>query len=297
MKTSGAIKSIPKKHSLVITGTPLENNLRELYSIMQFVDPRLLSPQWEFSMNHCTFDKSKKNKITGCFNLQALKEKLSAVVIRREKRAVLDQLPPVREHNIPIWLSEEQKEIHAGYARIVMMILSKKYLTLTDHQRLFQLFTKMRMVCDSTYLIDRETNISPKLKELSSEDSVDFSRKNKATFFSQLKDMMEGLDEDIFGKDDTPEEEGKPEEKSVYAEFAESETQAEEKTGKIEPAPEDEPVREQTEVLEETLNKGLDFLSGIMQMATGKTLETGEKSITVDKETGEVTMKFKLPGF
>ena len=50
-KTSYAVKSIPKKQSLVITGTPLENNLLDLYSIMNFVDPEVLAPQWEFSMN------------------------------------------------------------------------------------------------------------------------------------------------------------------------------------------------------------------------------------------------------
>ena len=75
-KTANAVKAIPKKHSLVITGTPIENRLIDLYSITQFVDPELLSPLWEFSMNHCYFDKNKKNKITGYYNLQALKEKM-----------------------------------------------------------------------------------------------------------------------------------------------------------------------------------------------------------------------------
>jgi SNF2 family DNA or RNA helicase len=55
--------------------------------------------------------------------------------------------------------------------------------------------------------------------------------------------------------------------------------------------------------MEEVLNQGMQFINGLMSMATGKPLmpdaESGKenKSISVDKETGEVIMKFKLPGF
>lgn len=53
------------------------------------------------------------------------------------------------------------------------------------------------------------------------------------------------------------------------------------------------------EKMEEVLEKGMQFLSGLMAMATGKPLltEEQEKQIHVDRNTGEVTMKFKLPGF
>jgi hypothetical protein len=56
------------------------------------------------------------------------------------------------------------------------------------------------------------------------------------------------------------------------------------------------PVPEPEEI-ETTLNQGMQFLNGIFKMATGKELMTEGKSITVNRETGEVTMKFKLPGF
>ena len=52
----------------------------------------------------------------------------------------------------------------AGIARIIQ----KKFLTAYDMQRLQLLLCNMRMVCDSTYLIDEKTNISPKLQELAS---------------------------------------------------------------------------------------------------------------------------------
>jgi ERCC4-related helicase len=165
-QTSHAVKSIPRKHSLVITGTPIENKLIDLYSIMNFIDPSYLAPLWEFSMNHCLFDKSKKNKINGYYNLQALKKRLGDKIIRREKLEVMEQLPEVQEMTVPIQLSQEQQEMHSGFARSLMPFLNKKHKTIYDMQRIFQILTAMRMVCNSTFLIDKQTHISPKLDEL-----------------------------------------------------------------------------------------------------------------------------------
>lgn len=192
-KTSHAVKSIPKKHSLVITGTPLENKLLDLYSIMNFIDPEVLAPQWEFSMNHCYFDKDKKNLITGYYNLQELKNKLVDYVIRREKADVLKELPAVQEVMVPIELHAAQAEIHAGLARSLAPILHKKHKTVYDMQRIQQILTSMRMVCDSTFLIDKETNHSPKLEELETillEKLNIKNRKRKVIIFSEWKTML-----------------------------------------------------------------------------------------------------------
>ncbi|MBP7866683.1 MAG: DEAD/DEAH box helicase family protein [Acidobacteria bacterium] len=192
-KTAEAVKSIPRKHAIVITGTPLENKLIDLYSIMGFVDPKLLAPLWEFSLNHCIFDKEKKNRVTGYFNLQALKDKLKDTVIRREKREVLSQLPPIRELNVPVTLSAEQAEVHAGFARSVSGILRKKHLTLVDLQRIQKLLLMMRMTCDSTYLVDGKSNFSPKLDELESilAEKLDLvNNRRKVLIFSEWKDML-----------------------------------------------------------------------------------------------------------
>jgi len=51
-KTADAVKSIPRRHAVVLTGTPLENRLEDVYSIVQFIDPQLLSPLWRFTAEH-----------------------------------------------------------------------------------------------------------------------------------------------------------------------------------------------------------------------------------------------------
>lgn len=164
--TANTIKRLHKKHALVITGTPIENRLTDLYSIMQFVDREFLEPLWEFSYQHCYFDLDKKDKITGYYNLQALNDRLKSILLRREKKDVIKELPEVTVHTIPVNLHPDQQSYHASYAKRLAQILSKKYISPYDLQEIMMLLTKMRMTCDSTFLVDRETYASPKLEEL-----------------------------------------------------------------------------------------------------------------------------------
>ena len=91
-KTANSLKKINTKHKLVITGTPIENRLIDIYSIMGIIDPEFLGPLWEFSYQHCLFDPDRHNKINGYYNLQNLNSSLNNILLRREKRKVLDQL-------------------------------------------------------------------------------------------------------------------------------------------------------------------------------------------------------------
>lgn len=165
-KTANTLKRIESSHKLVITGTPIENKLIDIYSIINVIDPYYFGPLWEFSYQHCLFDPEKPNKINGYYNLMNLNKRLSDIIIRREKRKVLDQLPSIQQIDIPLNLSPLQSDLHASYARGLVQIVSKKFLTPFDLQRIQMLMTSMRMVCDSTFLIDPETNESPKLEEL-----------------------------------------------------------------------------------------------------------------------------------
>jgi SNF2 family DNA or RNA helicase len=152
-----------------------------------------LAPLWEFSYQHCYFDVEKKNKITGLYNLQGLKERLKDILIRREKRQVIKELPNVTEVLVPIDLHEDQMMYHAGYAKGVAAILRKKFMTPYDHQRLMLLMNNMRRVCDSTFLIDKKTYISPKLDELRTVllDKLDvLNSDSKIVIFSEWATML-----------------------------------------------------------------------------------------------------------
>jgi superfamily II DNA or RNA helicase len=189
-KTHQAIISIPHEQSLVITGTPLENKLEDIYAIMQFSRPGLLSPLWMFASNHFYLSRSKKNKILGYKNLEPLYEKLKKVVIRRKKEEVFDSLPDQMVNNYFLDLSKEQAEIHTGYVQSLFPIINKKFLTPIDIRKIQQLLLLMRMVCNSTYLIDKMTNISPKLGELTQLlFELVIENKRKIVIFSEWTNM------------------------------------------------------------------------------------------------------------
>ena len=165
-KTAMSIRRLQFKHVLIITGTPIENRLIDIFSLVSAINPYFFGPLWEFSYQHCLFDPEKHNKINGYYNLQSLNKRLEPILIRREKRNVLDQLPDIQQINVPINLSPLQADYHASYVRGIANIIRKKFLTPYDLQKLQLLLASMRMVCDSTYLIDEGTNESPKLEEL-----------------------------------------------------------------------------------------------------------------------------------
>jgi len=165
-KTAASLKRLEAKHKLAITGTPIENRLIDIFSVMGILDPQFFGPLWEFSYQHCLFDPVRHNKINGYYNLQKLNKKLEKVLLRREKRKVIDQLPNLQQIDISVGLSPLQADYHGSYARGIASILHKKFLTPYDMQKMQLLLASMRMVCDSTYLIDDETNESPKLEKL-----------------------------------------------------------------------------------------------------------------------------------
>ena len=189
-KTAEAVKSLPRQHALVLTGTPLENKLEDIYSIAQFLDPELLSPLWKFAADHFLLSRHKKGKILGYRNLEKLHNKLQPLVIRRRKEEVLDDLPEQLVNDYYLDLHETQAEIHAGYSRSLLPLINKKFLTPMDLRKIQVLLLKMRQVCDSTHLIDRETNISPKLDELATIlDELVVENNRKVVIFSEWTTM------------------------------------------------------------------------------------------------------------
>jgi superfamily II DNA or RNA helicase len=189
-KTHQALQQLPRNHSLVITGTPLENKLEDLYSIIQFSDPTLLTPLWAFAARHFNLSTTRKNQVLGYRNLDAVHEKIKPLLLRRRKEEVMENLPEKIENNYYLDLSREQEEIHQGYLAGLFQIMNKKVLTPMDIKRMQQILLAMRMVCDSTYLIDKQSNNSPKLVELVSilKDLV-LENRRKVIIFSEWTTM------------------------------------------------------------------------------------------------------------
>ena len=90
-RAARSVKQIRSPYAVVLTGTPLENRLEELISIVQFVDPHRLGPTFRLLHEHQVRDES--GRVVGYRDLDRLGETLAPILLRRRKDQVLDQLP------------------------------------------------------------------------------------------------------------------------------------------------------------------------------------------------------------
>jgi superfamily II DNA or RNA helicase len=188
-KISRAVKKLRSRYAIVLTGTPLENKLEELYSIVQFVDDRRLGPAFQFLHDHRVIDES--GKLVGYRNLERIREKLGPILLRRTRQEVLSQLPARTDSTVFVELTDAQKGPYAEQQTTLARLLAKKYLTEIDRRRILCCLANMRMLCDSTFLLDKATNVSPKLDEfaeLMSELATEGG--HKVVVFSQWELML-----------------------------------------------------------------------------------------------------------
>ncbi|NUQ61545.1 MAG: DEAD/DEAH box helicase [Pirellulales bacterium] len=189
-KTARVMKGLRSPFALVLSGTPLENRLDELYSVVQFVDDRRLGPGFRFFHRHRLVDET--GRVTGYTNLDQLRANLRPVLLRRTRESVLQQLPPRTTEIIRIAPTEEQAEINAAQMWIVNQITRKAFLTEMDLLRLQRALLMARMSADSTYLCDKKPpGFSTKLEHLAELIEGLFAEpERKAVLFSEWTTML-----------------------------------------------------------------------------------------------------------
>ena len=183
-----ALKRIDSPYALVLTGTPLENKLEELISIVQFVDQYRLGPTWKLLHEHQV--KDEFGRVTGYTGLEKIGQTLAPILIRRRRSEVLTQLPSRTDQNLLVPMTELQMVHHQENADIVAKIVARwrrtKFLSDTDQRRLTCALQNMRMSCNSTYLLDQETDHGVKADELAALlDGIFVQPDAKAVVFSQ----------------------------------------------------------------------------------------------------------------
>lgn len=192
-KVSKAIKKLNSEYAIVLTGTPLENKLEELYSIMQFIDVYKLGPMYSF-LDYHQIKNDSNGKIIGYKNLNEISKTLEETLLRRTKKEVLKQLPERTDKNLFVPMTKDQQEFHDEFQAIVSRVVTKwrnqGYLSEADRRRLILSLSKMRMVCDSTYILDQKTRNDTKIDELMSIlDEYFENDSGKVVVFSQWERM------------------------------------------------------------------------------------------------------------
>jgi hypothetical protein len=166
-KTTQAIKRLRSRYAFVLTGTPIENRIDELYSLMGFLNPSLLGPLFRFNREYYELDD--RGRPAAYRNLDKLHERIKPHMLRRRKAEVETELPERTDTNFFVPLSGEQQLEYEEHEKVVArlaFIAKRRPLTQQESERLLRHLGMMRMVCDTDYILNPEHRACPKLVEL-----------------------------------------------------------------------------------------------------------------------------------
>ncbi|MCH9699249.1 MAG: DEAD/DEAH box helicase [Gammaproteobacteria bacterium] len=192
-KLASTVKLIYSRYVFVLSGTPLENRLEDLYSLLQVVDARVLGPLWRCLLDfHVTDDYGK---VIGYRNLTELRQRIAPVMLRRNRTLVSDQLPDRTEVRLDIPMNDKQYELHdaaLSAAGRLAATAKKRPLTPSEQNKMMAALQQARMACNAAGLVDKETQGSPKLDELERLlEELCLNTNRKAVVFSQWALMTE----------------------------------------------------------------------------------------------------------
>jgi superfamily II DNA or RNA helicase len=199
-KTQNAqiVKKIPADYRLALTGTPLENNVSEIWSIFDFLMPGFLG-------SYATFVKKFQTPImknNDARVLDELRKKVSCFMLRRTKEKVLTELPPKVEQTLFCELEEAQNVL---YQEILANVKSNIFQTIKEkgfaksHIHILAGLTKLRQVCNHPALLLKDKDFgqyeSAKLKIFEELIEEIVSSDRKVLVFSQFTKMLDILQE------------------------------------------------------------------------------------------------------
>ena len=209
-KTAACVKALGPPWRLVLTGTPMENRLEELASILDWVDDHALEPKWRLGPWHAQLADGKR-EVVGARHLDTLRQRLEGCLLRRVRSEVLDQLPPRTDTHVPVELTETQAEAHASLDQPIAVIVARarqRPLTQAEFLRLMSLLTTQRIISNGLAQLEfesvwpslerrsptrklLESLSSPKLLELRElVEQVAVRQRRKLVVFSQWRRML-----------------------------------------------------------------------------------------------------------
>jgi hypothetical protein len=191
-KTAKMVKRLSSPYAFVLTGTPLENRIDEIYSIIEFLDPQVFGSLFRF--NREFYELDEKGRPSGYRNLEELHRRIRPLMLRRRKEEIEDQLPARTVNNYFVAMEPEQRTRYGEFQERVARLLAvakRRTLTKEEFEKLQKWLACMRMICDTPYILDQECRICPKLHELAALlDDLTGQNGNKVLLFSEWERML-----------------------------------------------------------------------------------------------------------
>jgi superfamily II DNA or RNA helicase len=187
-KRSQSAMKLQGEFKLITTGTPIENNLSELWNLFRFINPGLLGSLESFNQRFAIpiekfQDKQARN---------SLKKLIQPFILRRTKNQVLEELPSRTEITLHVDLSQEEMALYEALRRDALTKLSETEVAAGQkHLQVLAEIMKLRRACCNPQLVMADTQLpSAKLQLFSEVLGELLDNRHKALVFSQFVDHL-----------------------------------------------------------------------------------------------------------
>ncbi len=162
---SRSVKLLKANHRLALSGTPIENNLTELYSLFSFLNPAMFGSIEEFNARYAIpIQKEGNEEVT-----LSLRKKIFPFMLRRLKEDVLTQLPERVEQRCYVEMSPEQarfyEERRSYYKEHIEQSIATQGLEKSQLE-IFKALTELRRIASVPESLSSDTIASPKIDML-----------------------------------------------------------------------------------------------------------------------------------
>lgn len=191
-KIAKAVKAAHSTHRLALTGTPIENNLNDLWSLFEFVMPGYLGTIKQFKRKYMNPIENGDKEVQA-----ELKRKVMPFIMRRLKSDVLTELPNKTEKVIHIQMDEKQHKLYDAQASLIKNFLDKTNdeELKTKQIEILAMITKLRQIACNPKLVNPDySGESAKQEYLTDHLQTLIANGHKTVLFSQFVSNFDYLE-------------------------------------------------------------------------------------------------------
>jgi SNF2 family DNA or RNA helicase len=195
-QTTKAVLTLKAKHRLALSGTPIENNLGELYSLFRFLNPSMFGSAAEFSRDYAVPIHHNDDRDAA----RELRKKIYPFILRRLKRDVLKDLPDKIEQVLYVDMSTEQRKLYDARRRFYYQTIKQRIADEgLQKSRFFILeaLMELRQVASIPEAKSEGTILSPKREVLMDRLQDAVSNGHKALVFTNFLATIEYVAADL----------------------------------------------------------------------------------------------------
>ncbi len=183
-KRTKAAHAINARRKFMLTGTPMLNQVNELWSLLHMVNPSKFPKYWSFVNRFCAFGGYMDKQIVGVKNEKRLKEDLQDVMLRRLKKDVLD-LPEVQILERRVDLHPEQRKLYDQVIEDLILPMPGNAAPAAIENALVK-FLRLKQICGTTQPFTG-TDVSAKLDLATQDDLELLANGHRVVVFTQFR--------------------------------------------------------------------------------------------------------------